>query len=208
VKNPKIDAVAIHDAVKVLDAGGAVVYPTDTAYGLAVDATNLKAVERLYAIKGRDFTRPVHVIFPSYAWLAKTVKLNPIASKLIQKYFPGPLTIVLPLKSKGKVWTRLAGNTATLGFRMPNSPIVRTLLAAFGRPITTTSANVGGKGTPYSVSQIKKQYQKAEFAPDFYLNGGKLKRVKTSTIVRIEGNSIQLLREGPIKFQEIKKLVE
>src|SRR5687768_13140486 len=92
------------EAVKVLHKGGIVAYPTDTAYGLAVDATNVKAVKKLYKLKGRNFQNPIHIIPPTRVSISKLVKLNPAAVKLINNLMPGPLTLVLPLKASGQSW--------------------------------------------------------------------------------------------------------
>src|SRR3989338_3466559 len=114
----------IEQAVKILKKGGVVVYPTDTAYGLAVDATNAEAVKKLYKLKGRTFKNPIHVIFPNLEWIRKTVELNHESFKLMYKFLPGPLTIVLPLKAKDKSWQMLSAKTSNLGIRIPNHPIV------------------------------------------------------------------------------------
>src|SRR3989338_4903660 len=110
-------------AVKILNSGGSVVYPTDTAYGLAVDATNVKAVQKLYKLKGRNFKKPVHVIPPSRPSLAKLVKLSSAAEALIDNLMPGLLTLVLPLKAKGKSWAMLSATTSTLGIRRPTNTL-------------------------------------------------------------------------------------
>ena len=80
-------------AVKALKAGKAVAYPTDTSYGLAVDATSVKAIKKLYKIKGRNFNKPVHVVIPSIAYGKKIARWNPVASKLAKKFWPGALTL-------------------------------------------------------------------------------------------------------------------
>lgn len=122
--------------------------------------------------------------------------------------FPGPLTVVVDLKKSSGSWKILSAGTGTLGFRMPDNKTVRELIKALGRPITTTSANISGKAAGYSVDQIKNQFKKAKLRPDYYLNDGKLKKVKPSTVVQILGNKIRLLREGPIPFEEIKNTIK
>ncbi|MBX4204764.1 MAG: threonylcarbamoyl-AMP synthase [Candidatus Doudnabacteria bacterium] len=197
---------SIEQAIKVLKAGGVVVYPTDTAYGLAVDATNLAAVKKLYTLKGRDFKKPTHVIVPSTDLLTVPYySLNRAVLKLINKFWPGPLTIIVPLKARGASWKMLSAGTKTIGIRYPNHPPAQILCEALGKPITTTSANVSGQSTTYSVSEVKKQFAKYKLKPDFYLDGGKLKRVAPSTIVAIVNNRVKILREGPISEKEIKK---
>src|SRR5262245_38853023 len=143
---------ALKQAVEILKKGGVVVYPTDTAYGLAVDATNLVAVKKLYRLKGRDFHKPVHVIPPSKAWIEKIVKLDAKAKLLIEKLMPGPLTLVLPLKIKGPAWQKLSAGTKTMGIRRPKNKVALDLAMLLGKPITTTSANLSGQPNCYSIS--------------------------------------------------------
>lgn len=198
----------IEQALKILKAGGVVVYPTDTAYGLAVDATNPAAVKKLYALKGRDFKKPIHVIVPSTDLLTVPYySLSREVLKLINKFWPGPLTIVVPLKARGASWKMLSAGTKTIGIRYPNHETAQTLCEALGKPITTTSANISGLPSTYSIAEAKEQFAKGKLKPDFYLDGGKLKRVKPSTIVSIVNNNVTILREGPISEKEIKKVV-
>lgn len=180
------------------------VYPTDTSYGLAVDATNLAAVNKLYRLKGRNFNKPVHVIYPSTGWLKKIVKLNIRALRLMAKFLPGPLTLVLPLKSKLPSFKKLSAGTGTLGVRLPNHKTALGLVKRFGKPITTTSANIAGKDAAYSVIEVKKQFSHSALKPDFYLDGGKLKKVKPSTVASVSTNHVKILRPGPVSEKQIK----
>ncbi|MBI4049527.1 MAG: Sua5/YciO/YrdC/YwlC family protein [Candidatus Doudnabacteria bacterium] len=102
----------ILQAVKVLKRGGIVVYPTDTSYGLAVDALNVEAVKKLYKVKQRDFRNsPIHITVSSLAQAKKSVQFNRQAEKLFRKFLPGPLTLVLPLKSSRKSLKILFSNS-------------------------------------------------------------------------------------------------
>jgi L-threonylcarbamoyladenylate synthase len=199
----------IEKAIEVLTKGGVVVYPTDTAYGLAVDATNLSAVKKLYALKGRDFKKPIHVIVPSTDLLTVPYySLGRQALKLIDRFWPGPLTIVVPLKERGGSWKKLSAGTGTIGIRYPDNETAQMLVEAFGKPITTTSANMSGQPTTYSVAEVKKQFAKSKLKPDFYIDGGKLKKIAPSTIVAVTNNNVTILREGPISEKEIKKALK
>jgi L-threonylcarbamoyladenylate synthase len=197
---------AIEQALKILKDGGVVVYPTDTAYGLAVDATNLTAVKKLYALKGREFNKPIHIIFPSVDWLKKNVKLDKASLKLMNRFLPGPLTIVAKLKSRNRGLNKIKGTTG-IGLRLPDNSTAQALCEAFGKPITTTSANLSGLPSTYSIAAVKKQFAKSKLKPDFYLDGGRLKKIKPSTIVSVVNNNVTILREGPISEKEIKKAV-
>jgi L-threonylcarbamoyladenylate synthase len=180
-----------------------VVYPTDTAYGLAVDATNFSAVKKLYRLKGRDFNRPVHVIFPDTAWMRRVVEIGVPALKLMNHFLPGPLTIVLPLRARGRSWELLSAKTKSLGVRLPKHPVVFELLKQLKKPITATSANLSGDKTPYSVNEVLASFKKSNKKADFYLDGGRLKKIKPSTVVLVNGNHATILREGPISRKQI-----
>lgn len=226
-------------AIEVLKAGGVVVYPTDTCYGLAVDATNLRAVKKLYQLKRRRFKFPIHVIFPNIAWLKKIVKLNKAALLLMNKFLPGPLTLVLPLNTNSKSFQILSSGTKSLGIRLPNNKIAIDLVGKFGKPITTTSANIAGQSDCYSIWDVKKQFKLANRRlllppkagsqwtdePDYYLDGGKLKKTKPSTVVSLinltpspsplkervatrgSKTHVKILRKGPISERKIKLIL-
>lgn len=206
--NPSLKGGEIWKAVGILKKGGVVAYPTDTAYGLAVDATNLAAVKKLYKIKGRSFKNPVHVIPPTKAWIEKLVILNPAAKRLIDELMPGPLTIVLALKSEEKSILQLSAGTGTLGIRRPKYKLALDLASLLDKPITTTSANISGHPNCYSVSEVKKQFAAQKLKPDFYLDGGKLKNIKPSTVVSVAGRNVKILRVGPVSEKQIKTALQ
>lgn len=187
----------IQQAVEVLKRGGVVAYPTDTSYGLAVDVTNSAAVSRLYRLKGRGFDRPIHVIPPDLSYVAEVAKISRTIKKLTDKYWPGPLTVVLPLKVRDPLLERIRGERG-LGFRQPDNKVALRLAQALGKPISATSANVSGKPDNYTVTGIKRQFQGKRKGPDFYLDAGRLTVVKPSTIVYIEKKRVTIIRQGPI----------
>lgn len=196
--------ITTETAAEHLKRGGIVVYPTDTSYGLAVDATNAEAVKKLYQLKGRDFKKPIHVIFPDTRQLNKIVRLNDQALKLTRKFWPGPLTIVLPLRAKGRSWRMLSAGTGTLGVRVPKNNVALELVEKFRKPITTTSANIAGKLDCYSVAEAKKYFAKHKLSKDIvFLDGGKLKKKKPSTVVSLM-KGVKILRSGPISEKQIK----
>jgi L-threonylcarbamoyladenylate synthase len=193
----------IRTCVNALKKGKAVVFPTDTSYGLAVDATKISAIKNLYKIKGRDFNKPVHVVVPSVGYARRLVKWNGAASKLTKKFWPGALTIVLGLRAKGQALSRLSAGTGFLGVRAPKNKIALDLSKILKRPITATSANRSGKPDCYSVDEVISQFKKSKYKPDIIINAGKLKHRKPSTVVKIDDNQLEILRPGPISKKQI-----
>jgi L-threonylcarbamoyladenylate synthase len=207
---PKIIRVGEQDwlasAIFALKKGKSLVYPTDTAYGLGVDATNPKAVEKLLSIKGR-VNQPVSIVVSSKPMAERYVEFSPLAEKIFAKLMPGRLTIVLPLKQRvTRVIKDLAAETNALGIRMPDHRTALKLSEGLGRPITTTSANPKGGETPYSVEDSLSQFAEAESQPEFYLDEGHLPHNQPSTIVKVEGDRLEILREGPISEEQIRKI--
>jgi L-threonylcarbamoyladenylate synthase len=197
----------IQEAIKVLKHGGVVVYPTDTAYGLAVDATNAEAVKKLFQLKGRNFKNPIHVVPPTRDSIGLFGKNSRLEKKIINELMPGPITLVVPLKAKSKSWQLLSAGTKTIGIRRPKNKIALDLAMLLGKPITTTSANVSGQSNTYSIVEVKKQFSKSILKPDFYLDGGKLKKTQPSTVVLLDKNNVKILREGPISERKIKQVL-
>ncbi len=189
-------------AIKILKQEGAVVYPTDTVYGLGVDTLNLKAVKRMYQIKGRA-KQPTHILVSGIRMAKKYVIFSEKAKDIFKKFLPGPLTIILPLKKDVPESIKLlSAGTATLGIRMADNKIALELVKKFGRPITTPSANPKDGKTPYSIKQSQKQFENRKNKPDLYLDGGTLAKIEPSTIIMMTGENINILRKGPIRIKE------
>jgi len=205
-----LEAEIIKQAVSVLRRGKAVVFPTDTSYGLAVDATNPKAVRKLYQIKGRSFKKPIHIVVNSISEARKFVEISNSARKLAKKFLPGPLTLVLPLRENLKnrtLWKLLTAGTGALGIRIPDHELALLLVRKLKKPITATSANVSGKKAAYSIEEIEAQFSHRKIQPDLVIDVGKLKPVRPSTIVDLTGQSVKILRQGPITLKEINQVL-
>ncbi|HLC44450.1 MAG: threonylcarbamoyl-AMP synthase [Candidatus Doudnabacteria bacterium RIFCSPHIGHO2_01_FULL_50_11] len=199
---------SILHAVKTLQKGGAVVYPTDTSYGLGVDAMNLSAVKKLYKIKRRGSKKPVHVVVSSQAQAQKLVRMSPLSVKLFKNLLPGPLTLVLRLKAKNRSLRTLSAGTGSLGIRMPKNNVALRLVRALGRPITATSANpsrdLSGGYDAYSAKEVILQFRKKKHKPDLVLDGGRLRKVRPSSVVAIVDERVKIIREGPISKRRIE----
>lgn len=197
----------ITSVVKALRQGKVVAYPTDTSYGLAVDAGNFKAVKKLYKIKGRNFNKPVHIVAPSVTHAKKIARWNKTAGKLARRFWPGPLTLVLALRVEREALSVLSAKKGTIGIRFPKNKIALGLARNLKRPITTTSANLSGNSDCYSAKDIIAQFEKQKHKPDIIINAGKLLKRKPSTVVKTDSYRVTILRQGPIGKTQIEKLL-
>lgn len=202
----------IAQCVAALKQGKTVVYPTDTSYGIACDITNAKARAKFYKIKERTPKQPVHIIVPSKDWSKKIARWNKTASSLAKAFWPGPLTLVLPLKQSTARMPEylkiIAASTGTIGLRLPNNKIALSLAHILGRPIPATSANPSAhlsKGfDSYSSSDVIAQFSRQKYKPDIIIDAGRLPKRKPSTLVKITGNEWEILRPGPITKKQIQ----
>lgn len=185
------DKDAIRHAIKVLQRGGVIVYPTETAYGLGGDWTNRSVHRAVRAIKGRPAGKELSVIVSSAAMAGRYVKLNRAARALAKEYWPGPLSLVLPLRQ----------GSGTLSLRISPHPLAQRLVRSLGRPLIATSANVSGSKTLYNARVVVKEFAGCAIKPDLVLDAGGLPQRKPSTVVRVyEDGSIEVLREGLIRI--------
>lgn len=189
------DLYAIEKAVKALQSGRLLIYPTDTAYGLGANALDENAVKKVYEVKGRDFSKPTHVVVRDWKMIEELTETNLLAKKLYDKFLPGPLTIIL--QKRKKVPDILTANLPTLGIRIPNNLITQSLSNSINFPFTTPSANKSGGVTPYSIDDVKKELDIAKV--DLILDAGNLPEVTPSTIIDLTTTQPKILREGPIK---------
>lgn len=192
----KISDQSISDAIKVLQNGGLIIYPTETCYGIGADATNPQAVQKVLEFKGQR-TKPILVAVANKQMAQAYVELNQTAENLYQHFLPGPVAVVS--KSKGKLAKSLEAGTGNLGIRIPDYPSFLALIAQFGKPITSTSANTSGRKTPYSLTDIQKYTSAKKLAlVDLALDGGELPNHPPSTVVDTTLNEPTILRQGEI----------
>jgi len=194
----------IKHAAKVITRGGLVVFPTDTLYGLGAMTTDKKTVKKVYAIKRRSREKLLPVIVGGRDQAEKYFIFTSVERALAKKFWPGPLSLVLKTRSK-KIATAMG--SSILAVRYPANSIAAALARHSGVPITATSANISGQLGYFTIAAIKKQFALAEESrqPDAYLNGGALKRSLPSTIVRVRGKKIIVIREGKVSLSKIQK---
>lgn len=186
-------------AAEVLRRGEAVVYPTETLYGLGVDALNPQALERLLRLKVRQAGKPTSVLVRDRDMLADLVDAIPAAAdQLMQRFWPGPLTLVLA--AKASVPQGLTAGTASIGVRISSHPVAQALVTALGRPLTAPSANPAGERPPTRI-----EYARDYFGEEvsLYLDAGDLPAEPPSTIVDVR-DGLRLLRAGAIDFEDVR----
>ena len=196
---------AILRASAVLRRGGVIIYPTDTLYGLGADALSNEAVDKVYDIKGRDERKPIHAVFADLEMVEEYAELNDAARKLAEKFFPGPLTMVL--KKKAGVTTGIGRGMETIGVRIPDNEFCIELAKALGKPYTTTSANAGGEQPELTIEKITRQLGEGTRLVDLAIDGGMLPLSAPSTVVTVATGVPAVLREGAISQGDIMDAV-
>ena len=199
----KVDSNSTEVSAKarsVLLAGGVIAFPTDTFYGLGVDPFNQTAVDRLFELKGREKNKPLILLISSKRQLESLVKeITPAHSALMQKFWPGPLTLLF--EPSEMVPENVLAGSNRIGVRQPGNILTRELIAELGQPITAPSANLTGGSPPITSDQLHPSLRKHL---DLIIDGGSCPGGEPSTLVDAVENPVQLIREGAILFTEIK----
>ena len=188
-------------AADVLRAGGVVLYPTDTLYGLGADALSDEAVEKVRQIKGREGGKPIHCIVADTEMAGEYGEFNGMAHRLAKEFLPGSLTIVV--EKKAGVDSGIARGIGTIGIRIPKNEFCLALARAFGKPYTTTSANASGRKTPTTVVGVLKQLGESAENISLVIDAGELPDSQPSTVVGVSGSDVVVLREGAIPAADI-----
>ena len=189
-----IDDNILKEIINILDNDGLIIFPTDTVYGIACNAFSDKALHNLFSSKNRSYDKPINVLVDSISKINLVVdNINNIEKELINKYFPGNLTIIF--NKKDNVSDILTANNKTVGVRIPNHEIALKILSSYSYPLAVTSANISGNTTN---TEIKDFIDDFKDKVDIIIDGGKLNTIP-STIVRVEEDKIKVLREGNLK---------
>ena len=201
VKETRAEGMAA--AVAALKRGDVIAFPTETLYGLGADALNPAAVEDVFQLKGRDTTNPIPVLIADRAMLLNLVSEVPLlAEKLIARFWPGPLTIVLP--ARREIPRPLMNASGGIGMRVSSQGIAGELISALGRPITATSANPTGE-PPARTVQAAKRYFAGQI--DVFIDGGELTSKAGSTVVDIAGDAVRIIRAGDIDRSQLEEVL-
>ena len=194
----------LRHAAGLLRSGRVVAFPTETYYGLAVDPFNPQAIERLFEIKKRSRKLPILVLVSGREQLQQaTEDVSLVYDRLMACFWPGPLTLVCT--ARPCLPQQLTGNTGTVGVRHSPHPTANQLLAAFGGPITATSANISGHPPAVTAEEVARVFADEV---DLILDGGKTPGGSGSTLVCLHGTSLSCLREGKIAFSAVQACVD
>ena len=196
----KADGDSIAEAARLILAGQPVAVPTETVYGLAADATNAAAVARIYEAKGRPGFNPLIVHVRNFDQAAAIGEFSDEARALAGAHWPGPLTLVVPLKPGAAVASLVTAGLPTIGIRVPAHPVMQALLRSVGRPLAAPSANASG-----SISPTRAEHVLASLGGriPLILDAGSCERGLESTIVAATGGALRLLRPGPIAVDAV-----
>lgn len=195
------DSAILERAAKLILKGEVIVCPTDTGYAFSANALDVRAIAKVFQLKGRSFNNPIHVAVMNMEEADKYAYVNEAARYLARRFLPGALTIVL--KKRETIPSLLVAGMNTIGIRVPKNEAILKLVEMTGKPLTTTSANISGKPGTYAVEEVV-----AQLGPDIdkvamILDEGPIKVREVSTIVDLDASPPQLIRQGKISWLEI-----
>jgi L-threonylcarbamoyladenylate synthase len=189
---------AIEEAARLISEGYPVAIATETVYGLAADATNPEAVARIYEAKGRPSFNPLIVHVPDLATAERIGEFSDEARALARRCWPGPLTLVVPLRNDACIPSLITAGLSTIALRVPAHPAVQALLRRTGRPLAAPSANASGRISPTKAEHV---LQSLDGRIPLIVDAGPTERGLESTIVGVTDGRVRLLRRGPIEIE-------
>lgn len=190
------------EAARLLAAGELVIFPTDTVYGIAAAASHDAAIRQLYAVKGRQPTKPLPLLIADAGAASWIADFTPAARALTARFWPGPLTIVM---NKHEDFRSLAlAKMKTVALRVPDASMPRNIVHTLGEPMTGTSANRSGSRSPATAQEAALQLGSMVA---MVIDGGKLPAGQESTVIDITTNTPVVLREGPVSREELRQVL-
>ncbi|WP_336278946.1 L-threonylcarbamoyladenylate synthase [Bartonella sp. CB175] len=199
-----LNSDSIKEAVMLLGQGRLVALPTETVYGLAGDATNGKAVASIFSTKRRPKFNPLIAHVSSIIMAERYVEIDSLSRRLMEAFWPGPLTLVLPLKAHHNIHPLTTAGLNTLAVRCPDSSFSE-VVKCFGRPLAAPSANESGRISPTSAEAV---FASLGVSVPLIIDGGSCKIGLESTIIKIFDENIYLLRPGGLAAEEIEKVAK
>jgi len=193
------DKEGIEKASQIISQGGIVVFPTDTVYGIGCNPYNKDAVEKIYKIKSRDFSKPFPVLVYSKEIAERIALFDVFTKKIVERFWPGPLTIILKLTDESL--KKSLNLTDKIALRVPNHKCTLELLKKCNL-LVGTSANISGHSSFTNPDECFNNIQKY----DIFVDGGIITSKLESTIIEIENEEIKIIREGSLSYEEILRL--
>jgi len=198
------DYTKLKEPAEILKSGKIVVFPTETVYGIGVNALNENAVKRLYEIKQRPKDKPISLLVSNIEMIEQVAKnITELEYAIIKEFFPGPLTIILNRNDNLSDLVTAGGNT--IGVRMPANEIALKLIEYAGVPIAAPSANLSGKPSGTDLNEIMKWFKQGV---EYFIDGGKSEIGVASTIVQVIDGVPHILREGTITKRQIEEICD
>lgn len=191
---------------KNIEKGSLIIYPTDTVYGLGASIYSKEAINRIYTVKGRNFSSPIIALVSDRDKISEIAyideKNSEILKKLADEFWPGALTIIL--KRKNIVPDIMVSNGETVGIRMPNNKLALEIINLLGGIVPTTSANFSGEPSPKNFSEVNEELKKKI---DIVIDGGKCELGEVSTIIDLTKDIPKIIRKGAIKLEKIQSII-
>lgn len=199
-----VPAVAAEHAAGVVRAGGVVVAPTDTVYGLVCDAANAAAVEKMFAIKNRPREKSFPVFVRDIAAARRYAYISDAKTGMLEKIWPGAVTAIF--HHKEKLPPVLTGGHDTIGIRIPDHPFIAALLVKIDTPLAQTSANISDAPPARTAAEVAAFFERRDTKPDLVIDGGEVSGV-ASMVVDCTGTSPLILRSGMVSKDDIDRLL-
>ncbi|KPJ55438.1 hypothetical protein AMJ47_00785 [Parcubacteria bacterium DG_72] len=193
---PSRSPESVSKAVESLQRGQVIVCPTDTVYGLLADATNDKAVQRVFDIKKRDKRKAVPIFVKDIEMAKKYAIMDKDMEMFLQEIWPGKITVALTKKKNSGLSKIVTNGKKTVGLRIPDYRILNQILEKFGKPITGTSANISGRPSTVKIDEIYKYFEDEQIRPDLILNGGNLVWSNPSSVIDFSNDKPKIIRRG------------
>lgn len=196
---------AIIEAAKVMLAGGTIIFPTDTVYGLGCDATNKEAIKKIFKIKGRSEAKPLAVIVRDMEMAKKIATVDRKIERAMGVILPGAVTLIL--WKKYKLPEILTAQEQTIGLRIPDYKLTHLLSENMGRPYVATSANISGQQATIKIGEVIKYFEKKTYKPDLILDAGDLKCCEPSTVLDLSSEKPKIVRIGPVNKDKLLEIL-
>ncbi|MDO8494947.1 MAG: L-threonylcarbamoyladenylate synthase [bacterium] len=196
---------AIAEACRVLHLGGVVVYPTDTVYGLGANACDNLAVDQVFKIKKRSYTKPLPVVARNLDWVKELVYIDSRNRRVVESIWPGAVTAILP--KRDYLSSLVTAKGLSVGVRIPDFHLVDRLLGKFGYPLTATSANISGEESTNDIDKIVARFEGQRYRPNLILDAGILPKSQPFTVLDLTADQPRILRVGPSRPEQLLKIL-